>query len=290
MDNFQNSLAGGGINEEEKLLQAKKAEMQKKYSIISLTLVGIIVLSIVIYVFIEQKCFVLGHDWQTATCTTGKICTVCAAVEGKANGHNWQEATCTNAKTCKVCDAVDGIPLGHFWKEATCTDPQICSLCFAVDGAALGHSWSTTSELAYCSICNQPNGRLVNLSNDLLISSWSDQKLELTLENGRKSDPTILLTNSTVEKCYSLTLCLRIDELNAGNVFGEWGFYIRDLKGKWHLADTFNLASDYVEAHFEFDEPISFDAWACPCHALGDYWNFSFSVWLKDATVFKYDG
>ena len=157
----QSSLAGGRVTtEEEKMRQAQKAEMQKKYRIISLILVGIIVISIVIYIFIEQKCFILGHDWQTATCTTGKTCTVCAVVEGEPNGHSWREATCINAKTCEMCDAVDGIPLGHSWKEATCTDPQICSLCFAVDGAALGHSWPTTSELAYCSICNQPNGRL----------------------------------------------------------------------------------------------------------------------------------
>lgn len=235
--NTQTSLAGGVINEEEKK-QQKKAEMQKKYRIISFSLVGVIIVSVLIYLFTAQKCLVLGHKWQAATCT----------------------------------------------------EPQICSLCSAVDGVALGHTWPTTDELAYCSICNLPNGKLVTISNDLVASSWSDQNLELILENGRKSDPTILLTNSAVEKCYSLTLCLRINELAAGNVLGEWGFYIRDLNGQWHLADTFTLDGDYVEAHLEFDEPISFDAWACPCHVLGDYWSFSFSVWLENATVFEYTG
>jgi len=204
--------------------------------------------------------------------------------------HNWQEPTCTSPSICKTCGRSKGDPLGHDWQEATCTDPKTCALCSAVDGVALGHSWPTFDELAYCTICNHPNGRLVNIGNDVLASSWSDQKLELVLDNGRKSDPTILLTNSAVEKCYSLTLCLRINELTAGNVLGEWGFYIRDLSGEWHLADTFNLAGDYVEAHFEFDEPISFDAWACPCHVLGDNWSFSFSVWLQDATVFEHNG
>lgn len=286
----QTSLAGGGINEEEKLRQAKKAEMQKKYRIISFSLVGVIIVSVLIYLFTAQKCLVLGHKWQAATCTTAKFCTVCSVVDSEALGHNWQDATCVTAKACKVCDAVDGVPLGHHWKAATCTEPQICSLCSAADGVPRGHSWPTTDELANCSICNLPNGELVTISNDLVASSWSNQKLELILENGRKSDPTILLTNSAVEKCYALTLCLRINELTAGNVLGEWGFYIRDLNGQWHLADTFNLAGDYVEAHFEFDEPISFDAWACPCHVLGDYWSFSFSVWLQDATVFEYIG
>lgn len=58
------------------------------------------------------------------------------------------------------------------------------------------------------------------------------------------------------------------------------------MDGAWHLADTFTLSEDYVEAHFEFDEPISFDAWACPCHVLGNGWNFSYSSWLQDVTVF----
>ena len=260
----QTSLAGVEINEEEKLRQAKKTELQKKYRIISFSLVGVIILSVSIYLFAAQKCLVLGHKWQAATCTTAQFCT--------------------------VCSVVDSEPLGHNWKAATCTTPKICALCSAVDGVALGHSWPSTDELANCTVCNYPNGKLVNVSNDLVASSWSDQKLELTLENGRKSDPTILLTNSAVEKCYSLTLCLRINELTAGNVLGEWGFYIRDLSGQWHLADTFILDGDYVEAHLEFDEPISFDAWACPCHVLGDYWNFSFSVWLENATVFEYTG
>lgn len=76
--------------------------------------------------------------------------------------------------------------------------------------------------------------------------------------------------------------------MKAGNVHGEWGFYIRDLEGIWHLVDTFVLENDYTEARIEFDEPLSFDAWACPCHELGDYWDFNFSVWLQDATVLEY--
>ena len=46
--NIQTSLAGGGINEEEKLRQAKKAEMQKKYRIMSVGLVAVIVVAIVL--------------------------------------------------------------------------------------------------------------------------------------------------------------------------------------------------------------------------------------------------
>lgn len=46
----QTSLADGGISEEEKLRQAKKAEMQKKYRIMSVGLVAVIIAAIVLFV------------------------------------------------------------------------------------------------------------------------------------------------------------------------------------------------------------------------------------------------
>ena len=165
-----------------------------------------------------------------------------------------------------------------------------CSNCGVTEGDPLGHNWPeiTTEKLVYCITCNHPNGSLEKVQSDVLASLWSEDNIEFELENGKKVGGSIFKLNIVVERCYSITLCVRIDELIAGNVLGEWGFYIRDLDGHWHPADTFNLDGDYVEAHFEFDEPISFNAWACPCHVLGDYWNFYFSAWLQDATIFKY--
>lgn len=55
------------------------------------------------------------HDWQPATCTAPKTCSVCQAVEGEANGHSWVDATCTAPKTCSVCQATEGEALGHDW-------------------------------------------------------------------------------------------------------------------------------------------------------------------------------
>ena len=46
----QTSLDGGEINEEEKLRQVKKAEMQKKYRIMSVGLVAVIIVAIVLFV------------------------------------------------------------------------------------------------------------------------------------------------------------------------------------------------------------------------------------------------
>lgn len=48
--NTQTSLAGGGIGEEEKLRQAKKAKLQKKYRMITVALIAVIIVAGVIFV------------------------------------------------------------------------------------------------------------------------------------------------------------------------------------------------------------------------------------------------
>ena len=225
-----------------------------------------------------------GHAWQAADCTTAKTCTRCSAVAEEPLGHLWQEATCTTPKTCTRCGITEGESLGHSWEAATCTTPKTCTRCGVTEGEALGHNWLTMEELSYCTRCEFPNGSLKLLPCQ---SSWTDQTVDFTLSNGKHVNCTALEPDLKIEQCYSLTLCLRITEYSYGNVEGEWGFYIRDLNGTWHLADTFTLSGDYIEAHFEFDEPISFDAWACPCHVLGYSWGFSYSAWLQDVMVFE---
>ena len=84
----------------------------------------------------------LGHDWDDATCTTPKTCSVCKVTEGNALGHDWDDATCTAPKTCSVCKVTEGDALGHKWTAATCTDPRTCSVCSAKEGSSLGHQWT----------------------------------------------------------------------------------------------------------------------------------------------------
>ena len=229
----------------------------------------------------------LGHSWKAATCTTPKTCSRCKATEGKELGHKWEAATCTTKMTCKKCGQTSGAALGHKWKAATCSIPKTCTRCAATSGKALGHSWPTMEKLSYCTRCEFPNGQLKSVDQSLCQTSWTNQMVGFTLSSGKYVDCNILKLSSKIEKCYSLTLCLQITDYSHGNINGEWGFYIRDLNGTWHLADTFTLSGKYVKAHFEFDEPISFDAWGCPCHVLGYSWSFSYSAWLEDVTVFK---
>ena len=198
----------------------------------------------------------------------------------------WANATKLVSDTSEPTSAPGCETLGHSWQSATCTAPRTCTRCGETSGSALGHDWPTMEELSYCSRCNEPNGSLELLDPSSYKALWTGQDVEFTLDNGKRVTCTIWDPALKIEKCYSLTLCLQIDTYSYGNIKGEWGFYIRDLDGAWHLADTFTLSEDYVEAHFEFDEPISFDAWACPCHVLGNGWNFSYSSWLQDVTVF----
>ncbi len=54
--------------------------------------------------------------------------------------HEWEEATCTESKTCTLCNETEGEPLGHEFAAATCTLPETCSICNETNGESLGHS------------------------------------------------------------------------------------------------------------------------------------------------------
>lgn len=203
-------------------------------------------------------------------------------------GNGRQNQTLRNAEKSSERGAVSSCDvLGHVWKSATCTEARICTRCGETVGNALGHNWSTMEKLSYCSRCSEPNGRQKLLDSDEWQSDWTNETVGFTLSNGKYVDCTPFKPVAKIEKCVSLTLCLRINAYSYGNIEGEWGFYVHDLEGKWYLADTFILSGDYIEAHFKFDEPVSFDEWACPCHVLGSGWSFSYSAWLQDITVFE---
>ena len=77
---------------------------------------------------------VSAHQWNDATCTTLKTCTICQATEGEMLPHNWEAATCITAKTCKTCGATEGEPLGHKPAEddGDCGTDVLCTVCGAV--------------------------------------------------------------------------------------------------------------------------------------------------------------
>ena len=95
------------------------------------------------------SCTVHEHEWQDATCTTAKTCSICDHTDGDPLGHVWTDSTCTVPKTCSICGETNGNPSKHDWVKATCEVPKTCSVCGVQDGDPLGHSfnpatWSTT--------------------------------------------------------------------------------------------------------------------------------------------------
>lgn len=67
---------------------------------------------------------VCSHNWGSATCTTGRICSMCGAEENSADalGHSWKDATCEAPKTCRRCGATEGKKLDHDFENGICTD------------------------------------------------------------------------------------------------------------------------------------------------------------------------
>lgn len=110
----------------------------------------------------ETEGKLLPHTWEDATCTNAKTCAVCKSTEGEALPHTWQDATCTNAKICTVCETTEGNPLGHVWQDATCTTPKTCSVCQATEGKTSEHTWQNATCMTpkTCAVCQETEGEV----------------------------------------------------------------------------------------------------------------------------------
>lgn len=89
------------------------------------------------------------------------ILATCVLLTGCHLKHEWQEATCTAPKTCTIGGETEGEPLGHTWVDATCTEPKTCSVCGETEGEPLGHG--TLTEANYqqgpvCTVCGESTG------------------------------------------------------------------------------------------------------------------------------------
>lgn len=105
------------------------------------------------------SCSLHDHEWQDATCTTAKTCSICGHTEGDPLGHQWADATCTAPKTCSVCGETKGNPSKHSWIYATCETPKTCSLCGTTEGEPYGHSFNI-GQIAVNPTCQAPGERI----------------------------------------------------------------------------------------------------------------------------------
>lgn len=84
------------------------------------------------------------HDWQPATCTTPKTCSVCKTTEGEANGHVFSEREYNETQhwyKCANCDATD-TKKDHTGGTATCTKKAECSVCGQEYGDLKAHDFA----------------------------------------------------------------------------------------------------------------------------------------------------
>lgn len=89
---------------------------------------GLIVMEVLIIGSILTGCH-MSHEWQEATCTTPKTCSVGGETEGEALGHTWVEASCAEPKHCSVCGETEGNALDHVLTEANYQQPATCEVC-----------------------------------------------------------------------------------------------------------------------------------------------------------------
>lgn len=67
------------------------------------------------------------------------LCSVILA--GCTCEHQWQEASCSAPKTCSLCGEESGESLPHTWIEATCASPKTCTVCGQTSGEPLAHTY-----------------------------------------------------------------------------------------------------------------------------------------------------
>ncbi len=104
-----------------------------------------------------------SHQWNDATCTTPKTCSLCNITDGTALGHVGGNATCESKAICTRCSNEYGGLVSHIWNSPTCVHPKTCSICKKTEGDALAHIGGTASceNKAICSLCNQTYGELL---------------------------------------------------------------------------------------------------------------------------------
>ena len=92
--------------------------------------------------------FLVSHNWSgTATCTSGRTCTVCGG-SSEPLGHDWGTWTQnsdekTHTRICKRDTSHTETENCH-GGTATCTQRATCTVCGAEYGDALGHDFTTS--------------------------------------------------------------------------------------------------------------------------------------------------
>lgn len=201
----------------------------------------------------------LGHKWKKATCEEPKICSVCGETEGEALGHKWKPATCTEPKTCSVCKKTEGIELGHDWRPATCIKPKTCRSCGKTEGVAMGHDWkeATYDTPKMCSRCKETQGNVKGYIPYYVLEqgNWAEKDFD---EHDYSITPWVF--DKEIKKCRKLRVGYGV-EAKEGNPLGIYECWVRS-HGKWKMIGTVDVKEEEkaFEATFIIKPPIDIDA------------------------------
>ena len=158
-------------------------------------------------VVIGITCFFTIHEWEPATCTEPKKCSICGATSGEALGHNWRPANCVSEKICLTCGKKEGTPVGHQWVDATYSSPK------------------------HCTVCNLTNGNVKGYLG-FIGGTW-----ESAVYGGQRGNALHLTT--TIDGMRKMTVNLKI-EMNSGARCYDWKLYGR-VNGVWKQIGTIHL-------------------------------------------------
>lgn len=162
------------------------------------------------------------------------------------SAHNWEPATCSKLKICTICGAAEGPldPTVHNWQEATCSTPQTCSDCGATQGETLPHTFDIYLDIvstnpivvkAKCSVCGEINenyaieDRVYDISNDSNSRFFKDRKtvkagVKLSFDS-RYEDVSLMFDGKDIPNVgpnttYTIPRCAKVAYYSASSEHG----------------------------------------------------------------------
>ena len=211
----------------------------------------------------------MNHEWQEATCTAPKTCSVGNETEGDALGHTWVDASCTEPKHCSVCGETEGEALEHTWVDASCAEPKHCSVCGETEGNTLDHILTEANyqQPATCEVCGETVGEPLqayyeknNLSCDAELNKayssvllCSENPNYVTTANVTFSDYKTFVSDETHEalegyEWKTITITFVCDDDNANN----YGVYTN-----LHTSDYYS--DEFVDYEFGENYTINYN-------------------------------
>lgn len=115
--------------------------------------------------------------------------------------HNWEKATCTEPKTCTICKETDGEELGHSYKDNKCEN---CDSIVSINVTLPEFDESPINITNYVNGTQTSSLKITNISYEYTASQDDNVKLTVSISGEKTSDATSNLTSATCTLVYKL--------------------------------------------------------------------------------------